>query len=128
MLKQRDGRFRTVYYCHNANPQRESKHSDPLLSSQGIVGKALATGDVVPWGHKDHTFVRTRPDYEKFYRSGLCVPFKKSYDYQGILNIDCLLDEGFNYRSHKELGAAYADMLGLLLECNDVLGGYLGNA
>jgi hypothetical protein len=128
MIRQRDGRFRTVYYCHNANPQRESKGSDPLHASQGIVGKALATGDVVLWGHKDHIFVRTRPDYEKFYRSGLCVPFKKSYVYQGVLNIDCLNDDGFAYEDHKELGAAYADMLGLLLECNDVLGGHLGNA
>jgi hypothetical protein len=128
MLRQRDGRFRTVYYCHNANPQRESKRSDPLSASQGIVGKAIATGDVVPWSHNDHTFVRIRTEYEKFYRSGLCIPFKKSYEYQGVLNIDCLLDDGFNYGNHKELGAAYADMLGLLLECDDVLGGYLGNA
>ena len=128
MLRDRNNQFKTVYYCLNANPQRGSKNSDPLNASQGIVGKALATGDVVLWCHRDNTFVRTRSDYEKFYRSGLCIPFKKSYEYQGILNIDCLLDEGFDYDSHKQLGAAYADMLGLLLECDDVLGGYLGNA
>lgn len=77
----------------------------------------------MPWGHRDYAFVRTRPDYEKFYRSGLCVPFKYSYEYRGILNIDCLLDNGFNCENHKELGAAYADMLGLLVECKDMLGG-----
>lgn len=128
MLRQRDGKFRTVYYCHNANPQRESKRSDPLLATQGIIGKALSTGDAVPWSDDDHAFVRTRPDHTKFYKSGICIPFKKSYDYSGVLNVDCCIENGFDYEKHKELGAAYADMLGLLLECHDALGGHIGNA
>ncbi|MBL8329542.1 MAG: GAF domain-containing protein [Rubrivivax sp.] len=127
MTKQRDGRFGTWLYCQNANPQRESKPSAPIAATQGIVGRAVTTGDVVAWIDTDHTFFRTRPDHSLFYRSGLCVPFKKSYDYLGILNLDSLDTDAFDYTQHKEIGAAFADQLGLLLECHDTMGGHRGN-
>lgn len=50
LMLEREGRLRTFQYCHQVNPERESKPSGEMPAGDGIAGQAFTTGDVVVWG------------------------------------------------------------------------------
>lgn len=128
MMRSRENVFKTTWYCHNTAAQRESKPSTPLRPDEGLVARALNTKDAVFWKDTDDTFFPTRADHKKYYRSGVCVPIQKCFDYVGMFNLDSLELDAFDYKVHKELAEAYADMVGLILECDDAFGGRNGTA
>lgn len=130
MLKDSRDKLQTIYYCTNVSPDREGNPANPLRINEGIAGQAMTVRDVRVWSISDtHShFVPTRTNNTTFYKSGLCVPFKQGYAYVGLLNIDAIDLNSFSYENHKHVGAAFADMLGLIFECHDILRGNYGNA
>lgn len=127
MLKKRDGMYQTIFYCYNADPDRSTTPSKALHSDEGLIGRALITKGTILWSDKDKHFFATRDDYSKYYLSGICTPLEKSFDTVGVLNIDCLFHDVFELDDHGDLSSGFADMLGLMLECHDVLEGNYEN-
>lgn len=120
MLRNNGQNIKTVLYCHNADPQRDSQPSGSLSIDEGVAGKAMSTGNVVVWDKGDSTFKPTRKDYEKYYTSGISIPFKSGFDYMGLINIDTLDRNVFDEKLHQEVGATIADTVGLILGAQDL--------
>lgn len=120
MLKQSDGSLKTIQYCHNSDPQRESQPSDCLPTDSGVAGEALSTGNVVSWSKGDPKFDSTRSNFEDYYISGISAPFKSGFEYMGLLNIDCLEINKFNAKEYREISAMIADSIGLILGAKDL--------
>ena len=128
MLPRPHKALKTVQYCYNADPQRESIPSDMLSPSDGIAGQAFTSGDVLVWSLGDTRFKEIRNGYAKYYKSGISIPFKAGLVYAGVLNVDCGAESGFDYELHKQVGATIADTVGIIIECLNLWGDANGGA
>jgi hypothetical protein len=106
--------LQTVQYCHNAKPERESQKSSGIAIGKGVPGRAFTSGDVITWRDSDSNFVSTRTEHRKYYASGMCCPIRSGLEFIGLVNIDCLAEDGFSDTLHRELGAAVANAIGFI--------------
>jgi transcriptional regulator with GAF, ATPase, and Fis domain len=115
-----DKKLQTVQYCFQVNPERESRRSKELDIGEGIAGQAFATGDLVVWDQNNQAFKQIREDSFSFYTSGFSIPFKAGRNYAGLFNIDSLSVNIFRKSKHKQIAAAIADQIALIIEASNL--------
>lgn len=111
-----NGSLRTYHYSLNAPSDRTGKSSMPLDPDKGIAGQAFQSGDVVFWSKGHPHFVEIRSNGQRFYESGMTIPFRIGFCYAGLLNVDCKKENAFGGQTHRMIGAAFADAIGAASE------------